>query len=72
MLSYSLSSLPGFASRPEELLHPGLVLPPLICSWETEFELNKAVPVTGGLITAPREKEAVRWLLSLTTRLKDM
>ena len=60
VLSYSLGSLPGFASSPEEPLHPGLVLPPLICSWEVEFELNNAVPVTGGLITAPREKKKER------------
>ena len=57
VLSYSLGSLPGFASSPEEPLHPGLVLPPLICSWEVEFELNNAFLVTGGQTTVwiPRE-----------------
>lgn len=55
--SYSLDSLPGFASSPEGPLQPGLVLSPLICSWEEAFVQKDAVPVTGGLITAPREEK---------------
>lgn len=58
--SYLFRSLPGFASSPEGPLQPGLVLPPLILSWEEELELNDPVPVTGGLITVPREgKEGI-------------